>query len=293
MMKYEDLITKDIRAKVFKHVEKTLAVSNRRPAEEITDALLSWERAREQLSDLENILGSIRGKKLLDVGSGYGLFLTLSLLKGAKSIGLEPAKNLSYTLTSEVSMKILERAGFAKKLVKTGFGEKLPFANNSFDLVVSFYTLEHVQSVEKVIKEATRVLKPGGYIFFEVPNYGSIWEGHYGIVWMPYIPKSIAKYYVKLWGKEGKLLDELQLINNFTLKKIAKNLPLEIINMGKDLFKEKVLYLKPDSVGTLGSAFKIIGLLKRLGVLTFFISLANFINAQTPIVFIAKKTYEK
>src|SRR3989344_4852177 len=292
-MKYENLITKDIRAKVFKHVEKTLAISNKRPAEEITDALLSWERAGEQLSDLENTLGKVRGKKLLDVGSGYGLFLTLSLLKGAKSIGLEPAKNRSYTLTSEVSKEILERAGFSKKLVKTGFGEKLPFRDNSFDLAVSFYTLEHVQSVGQVIKEATRVLKPGGYIFFEVPNYGSFWEGHYGIVWLPYISKFIAKYYVKLWGKEGKLLDELQLVNNFTLKKIAKNLPLEIINMGKDLFRKKVLHLKSDSTGTLGSAFKIIELLKRLGGLTFFISLASFINAQTPIVFVAKKTYEK
>lgn len=292
-MSYKNLISADMRKRVFKHVEKTLAVSNRRPAGEITNALLSWERAGEQLSDLENTLGKVKGKRLLDVGSGYGLFLTLSLLKGAKSIGLEPARNRSYTLTSEVSKEILARAGFAKNLVKTGFGEKLPFKDNSFDLVVSFYTLEHVQNVGKVILESTRVLKPGGYIFFEVPNYGSFWEGHYGIVWLPYIPKSIAKYYVKLWGKEGKLLDELQQVNSFTLKKIAKNFPLEITNMGKDLFKEKVLHLKSDSEGTLGSAFKIIGLLKRLGVLTFFISLANFINAQTPIVFVARKTYEK
>ncbi len=289
-MNYKYLISSGTRRRVLRHVERTLAVSNKRPAEEITDALLSWKRAKEHLLDLEKILGSVKGKKLLEVGSGYGLFLTLSLLKGAKSIGLEPAKNRSYTLTSEVSMEILEKAGFSKKLVKSGFGERLPFADNSFDLIVSFYTLEHVKNVEKVIEESIRVLKPRGYIYFVVPNYGSFWEGHYGIPWVPYISKTLAKYYVKFWGKKGKLLEELQLVNAFALQRIAEKLPVEIVDMGKNLFGKKVLRLKRDSIGTLGSAYGIIHFLKSLGILKIFINLANLINAQTPIIFIARKT---
>lgn len=278
-----------MRGDVLKHVEKTLAVLNRRPSQEITDALLSWDRAKEHLFNLEKILGSVKKKTLLEIGSGYGLFLTLSLLKGAETVGIEPAENRSYTPTLEISKKILKRAGFSTNLVRPAFGEKLPFADNSFDLVASFYTLEHVRNVEKVIKEAVRVLKPGGNLFFEIPNYGSFWEGHYGILWIPYLPKSIARYYVRLWGKEGGLLDELQLVNSFILKKAVKDLPIDIVDMGKKSFKEKVSNLKPNPIGTLGSAYAIIDFFKKFGILEPLTFFANLINAQTPIIFVARK----
>jgi ubiquinone/menaquinone biosynthesis C-methylase UbiE len=288
-LKYIGLINAELRKKLLAHVSKTLAVSNRRPAEEITDALLSWDRAMEHFVDLEKGLGAVRGKKLLEIGSGFGLFLTITLANGAKAIGLEPAKNKSYTLTSDISKEILKKAGFSPKNIKSGFGEKLPFANNSFDIVCSFYTLEHVNNVEKVFAEATRVLKPGGHIFFEVPNYGSFWEGHYGIPWIPYLPKYLAKIYVWFWGKPSYLINELQLVTPSAIKQILKKLPLDEIDLGKALFRKKMLNFEYTSVGTITSAEKIIKVLRTLGLLKLCVYLAAFLNLQTPLVICARK----
>ena len=44
-----------------------------------------------------------------------------------------------------------------------GFGESLPFNDNSIDLVIITNALDHTQNPAEVIKEVKRVLKPGGY----------------------------------------------------------------------------------------------------------------------------------
>ena len=48
--------------------------------------------------------------------------------------------------------------------------KKLPFKDGTFTLVTSTDTMEHIPSYQDVIKEAFRVLKPGGRFIFTVPN---------------------------------------------------------------------------------------------------------------------------
>ena len=45
-------------------------------------------------------------------------------------------------------------------------GENLPMANNTFDSVVSTWTLCSIAKVEQALREIHRVLKPGGQFFF-------------------------------------------------------------------------------------------------------------------------------
>lgn len=45
----------------------------------------------------------------------------------------------------------------------------LPFGNHEFDTIVMQAVLEHLHSPKRAIEEAFRVLKPGGYIYLEVP----------------------------------------------------------------------------------------------------------------------------
>ena len=51
-----------------------------------------------------------------------------------------------------------------------GRGEHLPFAAQSFDLIVCLWVLEHLESPEVVLREVRRVLRPGGHFLFLTPN---------------------------------------------------------------------------------------------------------------------------
>lgn len=283
---YPDLA--DIKKKLKVHVSKTLALSTKRPPEETAGALLSWQRAQEFYDDMKTYLPPLKGKRLLEVGCGYGLFLALCLKNGIKAEGVEPASQEFYKFTLNLGEEILKRSGFSKNLIKNSTGEKLPYKDNTFDAVTSLYTLEHVQDVGKVLSESARVLKPGGHLYCVVPNYGSFWEGHYGILWIPYLPKILAKAYVRLWGKLPNALDEYQLVNQLVLEKHLKNLPLKVENWGNDLFISKVQNLSI-SGGTMGSAKNLLTYLNHLKLLRFTALCASFFKAQTPIILVAKK----
>ncbi|MEO9130535.1 MAG: class I SAM-dependent methyltransferase [Sphingomonas sp.] len=54
-------------------------------------------------------------------------------------------------------------------------GERLPFEDETFDVIVSEVTFEHIAEPEPVARELLRVLKPGGYICARTPNkYGYV-----------------------------------------------------------------------------------------------------------------------
>lgn len=56
----------------------------------------------------------------------------------------------------------------------TGVGERLPAADGSIDLVISENCIDHTRSVEEVVREIVRVLRPGGMVYLTV-NGRSRW----------------------------------------------------------------------------------------------------------------------
>jgi ubiquinone/menaquinone biosynthesis C-methylase UbiE len=60
----------------------------------------------------------------------------------------------------------------------TGFGERLPYSDNSFDFIVSYDVFEHVQDLEIVMKECNRVLRPGGIMLAVFPPFFQPLEAH-------------------------------------------------------------------------------------------------------------------
>jgi SAM-dependent methyltransferase len=89
----------------------------------------------------------------------------------------------------------------------------MSFHDNSFDVVYSFQVLEHVRDPRRVLAESWRVLKPGGILYCNAPNYRTFWEGHYNIPWIPGIPKPLAKLYVRLLGRNPDYLDHLNFLS--------------------------------------------------------------------------------
>ncbi len=73
------------------HLEATFSRYSGRPGRETARALLSWKRAHSYFKDMTEALGDLRGKRLLEVGCGYGLILTLCRKAGIRAEGIEPA----------------------------------------------------------------------------------------------------------------------------------------------------------------------------------------------------------
>jgi SAM-dependent methyltransferase len=80
---------------------------------------------------------------------------------------------------SEEQTKLAKKAHKGKDInFVSGNGEKLPFKDNTFDYVIFFDYLEHIEKPQKSMNEMQRVLKKGGYIYFICPAEAQ------GIYWL-------------------------------------------------------------------------------------------------------------
>jgi ubiquinone/menaquinone biosynthesis C-methylase UbiE len=96
------------------------------------------------------------GLRVLEIGVGMGADYLQWLKAGADAIGVD----LSPTSVERASQRCA-MAGFKPNL-RVADAEQLPFADNSFDVVYSYGVMHHSPNTEQCVREAFRVLKPGG-----------------------------------------------------------------------------------------------------------------------------------
>lgn len=104
------------------------------------------------------------GKSALEVGSGGGILTEEICKMGFVTTGIDPADE-----SLETARGHAKEIGLNIKYDK-GIGEKLPYADQSFDCVVCCDVLEHVRDLPKVISEISRVLKPNGVFIYDTIN---------------------------------------------------------------------------------------------------------------------------
>jgi ubiquinone/menaquinone biosynthesis C-methylase UbiE len=83
-------------------------------------------------------------------------------------------------------------------------GTQLPFADDSFDVVLTNHVIEHVggdQAQRTHLSELRRVLCPGGVGYLAVPNRWMLVEPHYRLPFLSWLPQGLADTYVRLMGK--------------------------------------------------------------------------------------------
>jgi 2-polyprenyl-6-hydroxyphenyl methylase/3-demethylubiquinone-9 3-methyltransferase len=114
----------------------------------------------------KGILRSLRipGKAILDVGCGGGFLAEEFARDGFRVTGIDPSAKSVAT-----AHKHAAESGLHIRY-EVGRGEKMPFPDGSFDLVACCDVLEHVDDLEKVIREVSRLLKPGGVLFYDTIN---------------------------------------------------------------------------------------------------------------------------
>ncbi|HWA84100.1 MAG TPA: class I SAM-dependent methyltransferase [Fimbriimonadaceae bacterium] len=100
------------------------------------------------------LAGDVRGEKACDIGCGEGRFCRILSQRGADVVGLDP----TIPLLDEARRK--DPSGYYLE----GVAEALPFADEAFDLTVSYLVLIDVLDYRTAIAEMARVTKPGGKV---------------------------------------------------------------------------------------------------------------------------------
>ena len=99
-----------------------------------------------------------------DVGCGGGILSEEFAKIGCRVTGIDPSVPSLDTARKHAAMQ-----GLAIEYRQAN-GENIPFDADSFDIVVCCDVLEHVDDLEKTIREVARVLKPGGMFCYDTIN---------------------------------------------------------------------------------------------------------------------------
>lgn len=121
-----------------------------------------------KLADLIRMTNGKGGKiKILDIAIGDGVYermLPAEILAKCDIYGVDISK------TQLARVKDVIKEG---KIVDLN-SERLPYNDNTFDIVIVSELLEHVFYPDKVLQEAIRVLKKGGHFLLTYPNSGAL-----------------------------------------------------------------------------------------------------------------------
>lgn len=101
----------------------------------------------------------LKGKKYLEVGCGTGNLLFEPMKQGAETNAID----ISFELLVKAHQKVNTKLMCSDALF-------LPFANSSFDLVVSSEVIEHTVDPFQAVQELSRVVKENGWLIITCPN---------------------------------------------------------------------------------------------------------------------------
>ncbi len=146
----------------------------------------------ENTKELKNSTQNSRCKSL-DIGASSGEFVFLMKKLGFDAVGIEPHHGYADYAIKEYDLKILSGA----------LSEKIRLIEDkSTSLVTMFHVLEHLPNPVQSLKEISRILAPGGYLYIEVPNATRMTSPHY-MFFKAHILYFTKKTLINLLNKSG------------------------------------------------------------------------------------------
>jgi SAM-dependent methyltransferase len=257
----------------------------------VAEEFVSEARCTEQCELLARLLPwPLAGKRLLEVGSGYGMFVATARRKfGLDAYGVEPGEQFLGTL--DLSRRLLRLFDLPADAIVQGTGEAIPFPDGQFDIVYSCNVLEHVADPAQVLAESLRVLRRGGMLVVNVPNYGSWWEGHYGVLFLPHCPKWLFKAMMRAIGRDPAFIDTLQFVTYARLQAwLAPHAgQLRVAGFGAEVWEQRLRSLVFSEWATLGTLKRIVRWVHKLRLVEPVIWLGLRLHWETPFIVVIEK----
>jgi len=182
-----------------------------------------WRAGQERRFDMVLQAAAVRAHgRVLENGCGVGMYVDHLAPTASQVIGLE------YDPVRAAEARQLTRSHTNVEIINAA-GEYLPFADNTFDLILSHEVLEHVQDDRAAAAEMARVLRPGGRMVLFVPNrgypfetHGVYWQGRYhfgNIFGVNYLPRAVR----------DRLAPHVRIYSSRDLQRLFSPLPLSLV----------------------------------------------------------------
>ncbi len=165
-----------------------------------------WRFGQDRRLDLFRQYVPLEGARVLDIGCGVGAYLAKFRALTAETFGVDVDADKLQQARSQKGLATLALA----------VSEWLPFPDDTFDAVLLHEVLEHVVDDRKTVREAHRVVKPGGSVVVFAPNrlypfetHGAYLNGRYvfgNIPLIGYLPDSLRSKFaphVRAYRSDG------------------------------------------------------------------------------------------
>jgi ubiquinone/menaquinone biosynthesis C-methylase UbiE len=125
-----------------------------------------WRNGQDRRLNLIRHYVELRGKRILDVGCGLGMYVSRfrQFSDDVYGVDIDPDK-------------VAQASEWLPNL-RVSAAESLPFDDNTFDVIFLNEVIEHVDDDRQTIREAYRVLAPGGHAVIYAPNRLYPFETH-------------------------------------------------------------------------------------------------------------------
>jgi len=170
----------------------------------VISKVFDWLRGQAKKIELEywrvelSFLQRNRNAQLLDLGCGYGeLTLRAGEIIGTKEIH-----------AVEIVDKKIDKVKASGIDVRKGdLNQRLPFEDESFDVIIASHVIEHLSNTDIVLEEVYRILKMGGYLVIATSNLAA----YHHILFLlfgkqPNIAEVSDQALVGTWSTRGKLV---------------------------------------------------------------------------------------
>lgn len=133
----------------------------------------------------------LRKSAILDLGCGSGII--------ANHLGKKYPLVYATDVVDERVLKDSYRFNLQNK-------SKLPYKDNTFDLIIANYVFEHEKNKTNFLREIRRILKPRGMCYLSTCNRFFPIEPHFSLPLLSVLPRKIADQYVRVF-KKGDFFD--------------------------------------------------------------------------------------
>lgn len=255
---------------------------------------LNPARALEAATVLQRVT-TLEGKSVLEIGAGCGVTHVVWTKKfGMDAHGIEP-EGEGFGDSAAIARDLIAANGLDPARIVGATGEDIPFDDNTFDIVYSSNVLEHTLDPAQVLREALRVVKPGGIVQIVCPNYLSYFDGHYAALHPPIFSNRFFCWWMKtIYGKDPAFAATIRTEVNpvwarRTLIETHATTPLDILGLGQDVFRERMGDAAVGKWMALGKVGRLVEIAAKLKLNRLAAAIIIALQGWTPLIVSVRK----